>query len=523
MNLRKADRDFHGAKGLPGAGLAVMVLFLSACSHYSQLSDAYHAYQPPAMAFSSASTVPEKTEAPRSESDFSRQKEQLAQMARSWEAAVQISGTDHRFYSPDKDRLSQLAPAGRDAAAAARVLGSDFTLESLETLALLRNPGVMSAEKSFQGKLRSYSQVTDLDDILRQYSAFTQSVQTGVGDAGSKESPAMKFPFPGIMALKGQIVDQEVEIARQALETARKKAITDSRRVFWNLTYNRHAREITGATLDLLAQLELSARKRYEVGRESIQNVIRVQIQEAKLREALNTLQQEKNNLQTDMRKIANLVPDARIGMPVIRTPRRDRPDAAGLTNLALAKSQELLTLRAMIAKTERVIELGETEIYPRFTQNLSLFDNNAADEVGSGRTQAPFKDVAGASMGAGLPKDAWFGLGNAYLAETRDNLAALRQQLQDAENRVRFQVREGWYQLDLALREERLYTKKIEELSRLSAELTDMRYETGVAEMRDVIDFYTTWFEARLAGERKISDIGIARAELEEIVGISF
>jgi outer membrane protein TolC len=93
---------------------------------------------------------------------------------------------------------------------------------------------------------------------------------------------------------------------------------------------------------------------------------------------------------------------------------------------------------------------------------------------------------------------------------------------LKNAENRIRYRIREGWFKLDLTIREERLYTKKIKELSRLSAEVTGMRYEAGVAEMRDVIDFYMTWFEARLTSEREKSQIEIARSELEEIIGIS-
>jgi outer membrane protein TolC len=125
--------------------------------------------------------------------------------------------------------------------------------------------------------------------------------------------------------------------------------------------------------------------------------------------------------------------------------------------------------------------------------------------------------------MGEGLPKNPWFGLQDAYLQETREKLQALRKELKNSENGMLFRVREGWFKLDLAIREERLYTKKIIELSRLSAEVTGLRYEAGVADMRDVIEFYMTWFEARLTSERKKSEIEAARADLEEVIGTSF
>ncbi len=525
---RTEDRKRRDFAAFIGADFRIFALLLAvfgccpACSHYPKLSADYEAYNPPAIVSPPVSAAPKPSEDLQADVDFRDQKTQIEEMSRRWEAALNASATDTRFFSPAPDQLSGLEPAVRDAAAAARALSSGFSLETLEILVLLRNQGVISAEKTFQGKLQAYSQVSNLDEILRQYSAFTQAVMTGVGDMADKESPAMKFPFPGVLALKGEIVNQEVKIAREELETVRKTMVTDSRRIFWNLIYNRRAQEITAATLALLDQLELSARKRYEVGKESLQDVIRVQIQQEKMREEQNTLKEEQKSLQTDIRRIVDLVPGVDIGFPAIRQPRRELPAVDRLSDLALEQSQDLRTIRAMIGRTERMIEMAETEIYPRFTQNLSLFENKAVVQVGSIRTEAPFADVERSSVGEGLPKNPWFGLGDAYLRETRENLDALRNELKNAENVIRSKVREGWFKLDLAIREERLYTKKIRELSRLSAEVTGLRYEAGVSEMRDVIEFNMIWFEARLTSERKISQIGIARADLEEIVGTS-
>jgi outer membrane protein, heavy metal efflux system len=502
--------------------LVAFFVFCPACSNYQKLSVDYEAYSPPAIVSPPTSPAPNSAEDSRADVDFRNQKTRIEEMSHRWEAALNAPGADTRFFSPAPDRLSGLEPAGRDAAAAARALSSGFTLETLEILALLRNRGVISAEKTFRSKLSAYSQVSNLDEMLRQYAAFTQAVMTGVGDMADKESPAMKFPFPGVMSLKGEIVNQEVKIAREELETVRKTVVTECRKVFWNLAYNRRAQEITAATLELLDQLELSARKRYEVGKESLQDVIRVQIQQEKMREEQNTLKEEQRNLQTNIRKIADLAPGSDIGFPAIREPRRELPEMDGLSVLAMEQSQELRTIRAMIGRMERMIEMAETEIYPRFTQNLSLFENKAVIQVGTMQTEASFADVDRPSIGEGLPKNPWFGLGDAYLLETREKLDALRNELKNAENVVRFRIREGWFKLDLAIREERLYTKKIRELSRLSAEVTGLRYEAGVAEMRDVIEFNMIWFESRLTSERKKSEIGIARADLEEMIGTS-
>lgn len=513
---------FSLADFLTWALLLAVAVSGPACSRYQNLSAAYETYSPPAIISPPIHLARIPAKDSKADADFKNEKKRLEQMRHRWEAALNAPETDTRFFSPAQDQLPGLEPAGRDAAAAAKALGSGFTLETLEILALLRNQGVLSAEKTFRGRLSAYTQVSNLDEILRQYSAFTQAVMTGVGDMADKESPAMKFPFPGIMALKGEIVNQEVKIAREELETARKTAVTDSRRAFWELAYNCRAQEIVRATLELFDPLELSARKRYEVGDELLQDVIRVQIQQEKMQEELKTLVEAQKNLQVGIRKIADLAPGADVGVPAIREPRRELPDLDAISVLALEKSQELRTIRAMIGRMERMIEMAETQIYPRFTQNLSLFENKAVIQVGTIGTEAPFSDATKASMGEGLPKNSWYGLEDAYLREIREKLEALRNELKNAENGMRFRVRDGWFKLDQAIREERLYSKRILELARLSAEVTGLRYEAGVARMQDVIEFYMTWFEARLTRERKKSEIEAARADLEEIIGIS-
>ena len=503
--------------------MTVMTIHCSGCSRYQNLSADYDAYRPPILATVPALSVPDSGKQPPAADDFTNEQQRIASLAKTWSAALNDPEKDSRFYSPPPDRLTALKSTAGDEAAAVLALSPEFTLETFQILALYRNPGVTAAEKTFHGKLQAYSQVAGLDDMLRSYAVLTRSVMPGIGNMADRESPAMKFPFPGILALKGEIVTQEIMIARQVLETARKTAVSESRRLYWRWIANRRVQEMTRAVQAILDQLELSARKRYEVGQESLQAVLRVQIQQLRSAEELTTLCEEQKTLQVSVRSLLDLHPSADIGIPQFRDPRREMPNLDRISALAFEHRQELKTVRAMIGRMERMIEMAETEIYPPFTQNLSLFENRAAVQVGTVRTEDPFADVFPSSVGEGLPKNPWFGMEDAYLRETRENLTALRSELKKTENDTRFKVRDAWFRLDQAMREERLYMKKMTELTRLSSEITANRYEAGVAELRDVIDFYMMWFDARLTGERKKADIGIARADLEEIVGISF
>ena len=157
------------------------------------------------------------------------------------------------------------------------VLAKGFTLEDLEILALLRNPGVKGAERTLRASIEAYSQVWNLDEILRQYTAFTEGLMTGIGPMEGGESMELKFPFPGVLALKGEIVTQEVTASREMLGIARRMAITQSRQAYWELLFTIRAQKITEEMLIHLKHLEAVATVRYETGKTSFQDLIKVQ------------------------------------------------------------------------------------------------------------------------------------------------------------------------------------------------------------------------------------------------------
>ena len=121
---------------------------------------------------------------------------------------------------------------------------------------------------------------------------------------------------------------------------------------------------------------------------------------------------------------------------------------------------------------------------------------------------------------GKGLPKNAWFGTQDTYLKETRRKLEALRADLSAAEARTRLMVRMGWFELDRARRERSLYKDRLLELSQTSLDVSTQAYESGGVSFADVINSYNGWLDVNLAGQRRNSDVGVARAELERRVG---
>jgi outer membrane protein TolC len=176
--------------------------------------------------------------------------------------------------------------------------------------------------------------------------------------------------------------------------------------------------------------------------------------------------------------------------------------------------------MRVMVGKMERMLEMAETMIQPSFSQNYALCSDEAVVQAGSAGMKPTFGTSLSTTRGQGLPKNAWFGTRDAYLRETRHRLGALRADLADAEARTRLMVRQGWFDLDRARRERALYRNRLLELARTSLEVSTRGYETGDVSFADVIASYNGWLDINLSSERRNSDVGIARVELERRVG---
>ena len=438
----------------------LLLIFTVGCSDYAYLSQDLDNYRPPVYTFLSPTEKAERPEGSLN-TDFEREKKQLEKEKALWGKALKAPRKETSFFSPSPRLLKTLKPAAKDGKAALEALAHPYSLESLETLVFLRNPLIQSARDHVRAAIDTYSQVMALDDILRQISAFTKTMMTDVGPVKGKAPMRTLFPFPGVLSLKGEIVTQSVREAFEQLEITLKTAVTDARKVYWNLLYRVKAEGITRGVLDLYRHLERIAASRYETGRTSYQDVIKVRIRREILEEDLKTVIEKEQNAKSRILALLNLPPDAHLSRPEDRNPPEAVPPLNGLYKTAHNYRQELKRMRNRIRKMERLIELAETRILPQYTLGLSFYEDITTVRVGTSAQKADFPVSTRASRGAGLPLKPWYGIDDAYIRETRQTLNALKKELQNAEAATDLLVREAWYRLDLAKRDETPLSKK--------------------------------------------------------------
>lgn len=480
---------------------------------YDDLKRDMEDYIPPAMFQDSIASEPVVIRKPDA---FEANKKTIEAARDSWTKTVDIKVLPEG----DTDIPSAIIIAATDDARTVTTLRDRLSLQTIQAFIRLRNPSIKGAAARFRAALEGFDQVAQLDEILRQYSAFTEGVMSGVGPMTGMDTIRMKFPFPGIIALKGQIAEKSVEAEKQTFDLVRRDITAQGSKSYWNLLYTHQALRITREMLDRLNHLESVATTRYGAGKTSYQDVIKIRIGREKMDEQLATLKEQRANLEIELLTLMDLEPVNSIGWPDTFTPDASLPRLETLYSLALDKRQELRRMRAMVGKMERMVEMAETMIQPGFTQNTSLYTDEAVLQVGSAGMKSSFDTTVSPVRGKGLPKNAWFGIRDAYLRKTRYQLDALRADLTDAEARTRLMVRKGWSDLDRAQREHSLYKDRLLGLSQTSLDVSTRGYESGSVSFADVINSYTGWLDVNLVSKRRNSDVGIARTELERIVG---
>lgn len=505
------------------APLAVVALAIaSACaSNYQSLKEEIGAYAPPRPYPGLTSGVVAGPAVPApvaAADDFAVASQRLQDLATHWEQSIRHPAADNSFLVLADDSLRALAGAADDPGVAGQALGDGFSLQTLETLALLRNPMIKTKEAETRAAVEVFGQAEQIDVVLRRYASLTATSMSGGGMA------ALDFPFPTVLSLKGRIVDEEARAARERLEAARRDAVTAASTAYWELIYVGQAAEITTRMIDLLENLDRSVASRYESGKTSFQDLVRIRIEREKAREELRTLTEERGNRAAEIRGLLALPPETVVGTPEYREAWAVLPAQATLESLALERRQEVRAVDAMVARMERMLEMIETMTYPGFDLGLTPAPRGVITPSAGGSGMGGAADGPGqtAAAAAKAPSRPFFAADEAYVREIRQRILALKSEREAIKAQTLVDVRAAWFAADRARRVEALYAAKVLGLSQSALESSLQGYAAGNVGFSDLLESYTGWLAANLAHRRARADIGIARSGLEAAVGVA-
>ncbi|MBI1314306.1 transporter [bacterium] len=270
--------------------------------------------------------------------------------------------------------------------------------------ALGRNPEILAAQRAIAASSEVIPQVTAYDDpmLVDTFQPISSnSLQTAAGRAPNTLMLSQKFPWFGKLETRGQIAEQDVQIAMTRLAQAELKVTEDVRLAYYEMQFSQRAIAITEEDASLLRDLLQIAEARYRTGAASQQDVLRAQVELNKLDDRLIALRRQLQQSQADLAKVLHVSPESKllassdIGIP-------SAPEQIDqLYQMAAECRPELQERFYAIQKTNRARDLAELNYYPDVTAGIgwqAVTTGGAVSPVSNGRDNVAF------TLGINLP-----------------------------------------------------------------------------------------------------------------------
>jgi outer membrane protein TolC len=247
-------------------------------------------------------------------------------------------------------------------------LSTNSTLRDLLTFAMFNQPKVEAAYYDLAASVERITTARSLPDPQLTFQMDIQNIVTSV-----MPGFMANFPGPGKLRAAGGVAAAESEAKYFAFESRVLEAAADVKRAYYELHFLDQKIRVDRQTLDLLSSLEQLARSQNEVGKVTLQDILRAQIEEDRVKTEIANLEDSRQS------RVARL--KAALGL------RHEEPDppatyasfepttldltAETLLATALARNPRLKAMEAEVQAAQAAIELAYKARRPDFSLGL--------------------------------------------------------------------------------------------------------------------------------------------------------
>lgn len=386
--------------------------------------------------------------------------------------------------------------------------------DRLLAAAVAFSPAIAAAEDNLRASINKYEQTVFLDQLLYQYLNFTESLDTLTSSQKNKRMVQMSYPLPGMVSLKGDAVQKDVEIARVEYEKLIRDVLAEVKLAYADLLYLDRALEITRENFQLARSIEQVATVLYSTGKAAYSDLVKISIRVDKLETMAETHRRKKASAEARLLKTTGLPAGIKPG-ELEEAAIPEVPELKELRSAALKQRQELRRMELALERMDIMIEMAGRKLFPDYSLGLSYFQNRESASVGT-QGGAPSFMVRPMSAGAGPG----FAGENAYIREMRDRRSAMAGELENTRNDTIAAV-DTYYAQYISARgtaETYRYSILIKAQNAYDASLS--AYSSGGADFIDLLDAHRGLLGQKLAFEEAERDARSGLVMLEKTVG---
>lgn len=389
--------------------------------------------------------------------------------------------------------------------------GKRLVLPELIQEVLARNPELVAARKQWEAATNRITQVRSLDDPTLSVQLWNIPQTFNVMQAQNTIfGLSQSFPFPGKLALKGDVASRSAEMTEQAVRGKERELVARLKQAYYDLFLTHKAIQIHHEQVELLGQFVESTTAKFRTGKGSQADVLKAQVELSMLFQQLPVLEQRRETAEAMLNTLLDRDSTSPLGIP--QEPSQIPLDKTldDLHRLALNDRPELKAAELAVHRNEQSRALAQRQYYPDFNVAFQRFQNFQAN------------DGFGAYVAMSIPFAFWTKPKyDAGVQEAAAAVSAARAQQHTVENLTRFQVKDLLARLRATDQVATLYRTTILPQAAQSLEAARIGYRAGKAGFLDLIEtqralrgFQLEYFQALVDRQHRL-------AELEQVVGI--
>lgn len=372
--------------------------------------------------------------------------------------------------------------------------------------AALNNAGLKAAFERWKAAVEQVPQAQSLPDPKFNYGYFIQEIETRVGPQRQKYGIMQVFPWFGTIEARKDTAAANAKAARKRYEAEKLKLFAEVKDAFYEYAYLGSAVETARENLELIKHFEEVARTKYIAAAASHPDVIRAQMELARLEDQLKSLEEMRGPISARLNSILN-----RRSFKMLPWPHKERFEPIQLSRdkiveMLKANNPELAALDFEVEAAKSKVELAKKKFYPDIGVGVDSIQTDGGD------------DAVILMFSMNLP--VWRDNYKAAELQAKANVRQKAQQKRQTENTILARAERVLYDFEDSFRKIKLYGNilipKAEELLGAS----ETAYKAGTIDFLSLIDAQQMLLKYQLFYERAGADNNQKLAELETLAG---
>lgn len=319
-------------------------------------------------------------------------------------------------------------------------------------------------------------------------------------------SASQQFLFPGKRALKGEMVQRDVESMEAMHDLLKLKTVARVKELYFDLFLSYKNIDLLRDKQNLFLKIEDLTLARYAAGRAMQQEVLMAQTEKYMLLEKEEMFRQKIQSLEAMLRAAIGREDTTPFGRPAELMQQPFYPDADEAVKTALSNSPEIKSSNKIIEAADTRLRMAQKEYYPDFSINASYF-NRSGD----------FMDMWSATATINIP--VYFKTKQEpALMEAKASYKQAKQELEAVKLMISAAIRDNYSMLRSSEKLMDLYTNGLIPRNTQDVELALTDYANGRADLVVVISRLKTLLDYEILYWNQFAEREKAIARLQAI-----